>query len=240
MAQASKTIRYEVTVTDELRRLRTLVRTGAGPSIPDTVSTETPGEPACQDQAGNEVAVETVEEIPREEHSGASEASSGPARPVDGNGVSLRPDIWEPRRERGPFRGISLRRDGRRPLRFRGTCIVSFDAGNTKASKAGGSSRIALYLTDARNVVAQVTIEPPEGWPIGSVNRAGPVADAEDFARFLRSSAPLETLGGLVVNGHALRDEHSADVAELEGGFRTLAAAIARANLNECGNEQWH
>ena len=101
--------------------------------------------------------------------------------------------------------------------------------------EAAGDSRIALYLTDANTVIAHVAIDPPDNWLVGPVHRARQVQDAEDFARFLRSSAPEETLGGLVVNGSALRDEHHAAVADLEGGFRTLAASIARKNLNIAG-----
>ena len=209
MADVLPEIRYEVTVSDELRRLRELARTGAvvGPRDPEPTARSAPEElePGPRNSRGDVSGAEPGTEDPGAATPPVLDTSpdrpNGTTKPgpfVDDAGSSLGMS-----RRSGPFEAISLRRDGQRPIQFFGANLLTLRSGKRGKSETTGESQIALYLTDANSVIACVAIDPPDHWLVGAVHRARLVLDSEDLTRFLRSSAPEETIGGLVVNGRA-------------------------------------
>ena len=94
---------------------------------------------------------------------------------------------------RAPWRNIALRRDGRRPSRFRGMLLWTETArragADHKECDPGGRS-LRVYTTDDGRVVAQLSFEPSEDLAARPVYRTAWLEDLDDLARFLTETGP--------------------------------------------------
>lgn len=86
---------------------------------------------------------------------------------------------------------VSLRRDGARPLRFRGAPILRRDR---LAGEGGMRFSLALYLSDAGEVIAAAAARPEDGRDAAEVHVAEALAEPDSLPRLLARFAPEDAL----------------------------------------------
>ncbi|MDG4648429.1 hypothetical protein P6F26_08225 [Roseibacterium sp. SDUM158017] len=90
-------------------------------------------------------------------------------------------------------RRFSLRRDGRRPMRFSGLLVACQDEVVTLAvddRTVPVTRSLALYATDVGGTVAHVVCRPPDGHAAHAVHRAAMLDRPADLAALLASAGP--------------------------------------------------
>lgn len=98
----------------------------------------------------------------------------------------------------GPWHPISLRRDGRRPLRFKGALLVE----RIDCSEAGiqegadpSSRKLSIFLTEHAQLVVQLSFEPSEELAARPIYRVAALEAPCDLGSFLGRTGPETCFG---------------------------------------------
>jgi len=84
---------------------------------------------------------------------------------------------------------IVLRRDGERPLVFRGLPILTRRCVSDKVA-GSGEQTLAFYLAEDRTIYASLIFEPPETTPARPAHQCQPIRDQSDLVSFVRGWYP--------------------------------------------------
>ena len=117
----------------------------------------------------------------------AKAAATPPANPEPPPPAPVRPA------RSGPWRDVALRRDGRRPFRFRGMLLMEETARQADHAPQGGASGsrcFSVFATEDGRVVAHLAFEPPEDLAARPVYRAAELSGQDDLIRFLSETGP--------------------------------------------------
>lgn len=141
----------------------------------------------------------------------------------------------------GPFKRLSLRRDGGRPLVFDGALAFSTEHCSQAPAASGDAPaplrhRFELYLCASGEVVARLTAEHGDAEDDGrAVHAAAAVADGASLAAFLDAHTPdrlvpppaaLWSGGGDLDQLRSALDAHRARVDAAEQDYRALRAKL--------------
>lgn len=121
-----------------------------------------------------------------------------------------------------PFR---LRRDGARPLLFRGAVLA---AGAAPMPEPGLRGEVALYLVEDGGIAIRAVLLAEEGARVRAQHRAAVVADAAGLADFLGTLDPAASLPDPALSGDPPA-QVPARAAALRDAFRRLAGTLCTA-----------
>lgn len=109
-----------------------------------------------------------------------------------------------------------LRRDGKRPLKFRGRRLLRFE----QKARDAGQARIDVFLSDDQEMIVQTAAIPAEGLPVRPCFRVRVATDAAEFARAVsEDELALRPVTDCMLRG--------ASATQLQA-FSTLCAAVSR------------
>ena len=114
---------------------------------------------------------------------------------------------------------IVLRRDGQRPLVFRGLPVLTR---NCISARGGGEQTLALYLADDRTVYASLTFAPPQTAPARPAHHCQSIQTQSEFVRFVNGWCPeMSFEAGAAPDSH----QHlAADKSAVRSAFNAMAA----------------
>lgn len=155
----------------------------------------------------------------------AEDAPAGPAPPAP---PASSPAEHGSGSDRGPLphaQPFRLRRDGARPLLFRGTVLA---AGAAPMPEPGLRGEVALYLVEDGGIAIRAALLAEEGAQVRAQHRAALVADAAGLADFLGTLDPAASLPDPALSGDPPA-QVPARAAALRDAFRRLAGTLCTA-----------
>lgn len=89
-------------------------------------------------------------------------------------------------------RSVKLRRDGARPVWFKGTQVLKLEVDERELGQ--GRQVLTVYSQQNGQIVAQVVVEPPEDLPARPVYSVSPIASAGDLRALIDHGTPENVL----------------------------------------------
>jgi hypothetical protein len=118
---------------------------------------------------------------------------------------------------------VRLRRDGQRPMLFRGLPVMSRLC---TADLAAGTAeqRLTLYVAEGDLLYASLVFEPPETACARPSHRCQPIRDRDEFELFLKAWHPESHLETVFASGPQHQESLAAGQVAVRSSFITMAA----------------
>lgn len=118
---------------------------------------------------------------------------------------------------------IILRRDGQRPIMFRGLPVLSRSC-SARVAPGSAEQRLTVYLAEGDLLYASLVFEPPNDACAHPSHRCQPIRDKGEFELFLKDWRPELCFETVFASGAQNQQNLSAGQAAVRSAFNSMAA----------------
>ena len=133
------------------------------------------------------------------------------------------PTVEPARPESSYWPEVTLRRDGQRPIIFRGLPVMSRSC-TAQVPPGAAEQRLTVYLTAENQLYASLVFEPPQDACAYPSHRCQPIRDRSEFELFLKDWLPELSFETVFATGAQNQQNLAAGQAAVRSAFNSMAA----------------